>query len=78
MLKQKNNMMILRFRSTEEHKDLLKKVKKMKEFTEDIMDCLEGCMEDEEYSFRDGYRKEMSEDEPDYRGRYGYRRGGMR
>ena len=64
-------MVILRLRSKEEHKDLLKKVKKMKEYAEMIEDCLEDSVDDEEdYRYRD-------DDEENYRGsRYSYRRGG--
>lgn len=70
-------MVILRFRSAEEHEELLKKVKKMKKFTDEILECLEEKAESEDYGFRGGYRKDMMEDDPEYRGgRYGYR--GMR
>ena len=70
-------MMIVRFRSKEDHEDLLKKVKKMKKFTEDIEECLEDYMEEEDYGYRGSYHKEM-EEEPEYRGgRYRYRKGGM-
>ena len=75
---------MVRFRSKEEHKDLLKKVKKMKEFTEELEDCLEEAMEDEDFNFRGmsggSYRKDYDEDdmrmEERHNGRYGYRRGG--
>ena len=33
-------MVIVRFRNKEEHKDLIKKVKKMKEYAEMIEDCI--------------------------------------
>ena len=48
-------MVIVRFRNKEEHKDLLKKVKKMKEYAEMIEDCLEESIEDddEDYRYRD-------------------------
>ena len=70
-------MMIVKFRSREDHEDLLKKVKKMKKFTEDIEECLEDYMEEEDYGYRGSYRKEM-EEEPEYRGsRYRYRKSGM-
>ena len=74
-------MRIIRFRSNEEHKDLLKKVKKMKKFTEELEECLEEAMEDDEYGYRGGsgsYRKDWDDEEEDVKGRYGYRRGGMR
>lgn len=71
-------MMIVRFRSSEDHEDLLKKVKRMKKFTEEIEDCLEDAME-EGPEYRGGsYRKEDYEDYDMRGGRYGYRRGGSR
>jgi hypothetical protein len=74
-------MMVIKFRSSEEHEDLLKKVKKMKKFTEDLEDCLEEAMEDD-FEYRGGsYRKEYDEDDMKHyermNGRYGYRRGRM-
>ena len=67
-------MMIVRFRNQEDHGDLLKKVKKMKKFTEELEECLEDVLE-EDYDFR----KREWEEEPQYRGgRYGYRSGGRR
>ena len=70
-------MVVIRFRNAEEHEELVKKVKKMKKFTDEILECLEEKSEGEDYGFRGSYRKEMMEDEPEYRGsRYGYR--GMR
>ena len=69
-------MVILRFRSKMDHKDLLKKVKKMKEFTEDLEECLSEAYEDEDMDFRGGsYRKEWDDEEESVHGRYGYRRG---
>jgi hypothetical protein len=48
----------------------------MKEFTQDLEECLEEATE-EEYGFRDGnYRKDWEEeDEMMKNSRYGYRRG---
>ena len=75
-------MIMVKFRSSEEHKNLLKKVKKMKEFTEDLEECLEEAMEDDDFNFRGvsgGYRKNYDDDDmrmEDYRGRYSYRKGG--
>ena len=62
-------MVIVRFRDKEEHKDMMKKLKKMKEFIEEFEDCLEDKYEDDdEYEFRGGsYRKDMDE-EMDMRG----------
>ena len=68
-------MVIVRFRNKEEHKDLLKKVKKMKEYAEMIEDCLVESIEDDDEDYR--YR-----DDEEYKearlggGRYSYRRGG--
>ena len=72
--------MVIRFRNNEEHEDLLKKVKKMKKFTEELQDVLEECYEDEEFESRGGsYRKHWDDDEMEMRGgRYGYRRGSRR
>lgn len=64
-------MMIIRFRNDEDHSDMLKKVKKMKKFAEELEDCLEEAYDEPEY--RASYRREYDEDE--YRGRYGYKRG---
>ena len=68
-------MVIIRFRNKEEHKDLLKKVKKMKEYAEMIEDCLEESIEDddEDYRYRDDDEYEESRRGG---GRYSYRRGG--
>ena len=67
-------MVIVRLRNKEEHKDLLKKVKKMKKFTEELEDCLEDAMyedDDEEYRYRD------DEDYEESHGRYvNHRKGG--
>ena len=68
-------MVIVRFRNKEEHKDLLKKVKKMKEYAEMIEDCLVESIEDDDEDYR--YRDD--EDFEEMRrsgGRYSYRRGG--
>jgi hypothetical protein len=69
-------MMIIKFRSDSEHKDLLHKVKKMKEYTEMLEQCLEDAIYEEEPEYRGSYRKEYDEEEMHMRGgRYGYRRG---
>lgn len=68
--------MIMRFKSSEEHHDLLHKVKKMKKFTEELEDMLEDCLEDDDLEYRGGsYRKYYDEDDMRVEGRYGYRRG---
>ncbi len=71
--------MVIRFKSEEDHEYLLKKVKKMKKFAEELEDCLEEAMEEGEAEFRGGrYRDDDGyEDDPRMRGsRYSYRRGG--
>lgn len=72
-------MVVLRFRNKEEHKDLLKKVKKMKEYAEMIEDCLEEMTDDEDIEFRRGSYRRDEDEEMDMRGgRYRYRSGGGR
>ena len=70
-------MLVIKFRSNEEHSDLLHKVKKMKKFTDELEDMLEECYEDDDVDYRGGsYRKEYDEEDIHTRGsRYGYRRG---
>lgn len=58
-------MMILKYKSAEEARHLISKVKKMKKEIEEVIDCLESKEYDE-----DDY--DDYEDEPMYRG--GYRR----
>lgn len=70
-------MLVIRFRSNDEHSDLMHKVKKMKKFTEELEDMLNECYEYEEPEFRDN-RKYYDEDDMKVEGRYGYRRGGRR
>ena len=41
-------MMIIRFKSSSEAKDLLKKVKKMSKYSEELEDILEECVDDED------------------------------
>ena len=59
-------MVIVRFRSDDEHKDLLHKVKKMKEYAEMLEDCLEDAMSDEEPEYRHDW-DEYPEKEKSYR-----------
>lgn len=69
-------MVVMKFRDKEEHGDLMKKVRKMGKFIEELEDMLEECLEDQEYEFRSGsYRKEYEEPDMKMEGRYGYRRG---
>ena len=76
-------MMLIRFKSKKDHEYLLNKVKKMKEFTEDLEECLEEVMEEGEAEYRGGRYRDEEDDyendrEPRMRGgRYGYRRGRM-
>ena len=70
-------MMVVRFRNSEEHGDLMHKVKKMRKFTEELEDLLNECYEDDEPEYRGGrmYRREYDDDDMRMEGRYGYRRG---
>ena len=70
-------MMVIRFKSKEDHKDVMKKVKKMKEFIEDLEDCLEDVIE-EDADFRGGRYRDEYDDEMRHEGRYAYHRGGSR
>jgi hypothetical protein len=73
-------MMILKFKSSEEHHDLLHKVKKMEKFAAEVADMLEECYEEDDLDYRGGsYRKEYDEEDMRHMdGRYTYRRGGRR
>ena len=68
-------MMVIRFRSGEDHEDLMHKVKKMRKFTEELEDILKDCYEDDEPEYRGMYRREYDDDDMRMEGRYGYRRG---
>ena len=68
-------MMVIKFRSSEDHSDLMHKVKKMRKFTEELEDILKDCYEDEEPEHRGMYRREYDDDDMRMEGRYGYRRG---
>ena len=67
--------MVIKFRSSEDHSDLMHKVKKMRKFTEELEDILNDCYEDEEPEYRGSYRRMYDEDDVRMEGRYGYRRG---
>ena len=69
-------MIVVRFRSDNDHKDLLHKVKKMKEYSEMLEECLEDAMYDDEPEYRGvrSYRREYDDDDMRMEGRYGYRR----
>lgn len=75
-------MIVVRFKNSSDHEHLLKKVRKMKEFTEELEECLEEAMEDADYEYRGGsYRRDYDEDDMRHyekmNSRYGYRRGRM-
>ena len=67
--------MVIKFRNSEDHSDLMHKVKKMRKFTEELEDILNDCYEDEEPEYRGSYRRMYDEDDMRMEGRYGYRRG---
>ena len=66
------DMIVVRFRNKEDHEDILRKVKKMKKFTEELEECLEDVMDDE-MEYRGSYRKEWDEDEMSPKNRYSYK-----
>lgn len=66
-------MMIIRFKSSSEAKDLLKKVKKMSKYSEELEDILGECIEDEDEDA--DFREEDDELSTSHRrGRRRYRR----
>lgn len=74
-------MMIVKFRSNEEHEEAIKKVKKIKQFADELEDCLSQAMEDADYRtyyHRDRDRDRIYDDDYMYderrRGRYDYPR----
>lgn len=74
-------MMIVKFRSNEEHEETMKKVKKIKQFADELEDCLSQAMEDTDYRtyyHRDKDRDRIYDDDYMYderrRGRYDYPR----
>lgn len=66
-------MVILRFRSESEAKDMLKKAKKMYKFAKEFKECLEDKVEDD---LDEDYRYE-EEDDDERREVMENRRGGM-
>ena len=74
---------MIKFRSADEHSDLLKKVKHMKKYISELEECLEEAVDNEDFEFRDRrYPEYEPDDEEMYarrgRGRYHYRgRGRM-
>ena len=74
-------MMIVKFRSNEEHEEAIKKVNKIKQFADELEDCLSQAMEDADYRtyyHRDKDRDRIYDDDYMYderrRGRYDYPR----
>lgn len=65
-------MKVIRFKSRSHEEDTLRKLKKMKQFINDLEECFEDEDDVEYRSPR--YRDEDYEDE--HRSRYDYRRGG--
>lgn len=78
-------MMIVKFRSNEEHEEAVNKIKKIKQFADELEDCLSQAMEDADY--RTSYHRDRDRDrdrdriyDDDYmydergRGRYDYPR----
>ena len=75
-------MMVVRFRSESEGKDTLKKLKKMKAFVKELIECFEDKMDDEydddeDYREDDEYYDDMehSHKHPSHYRRGRYRRG---
>lgn len=71
-------MMVVKFRSSSEAKDTLKRLKKMHKFTKELIDCFEDKIEDDDDDFDDDYRDEEDWHDEDPRMKRRYRRGGMR
>lgn len=74
-------MMIVKFRSDAEHEETMNKVKKIKQFADELEDCLSQAMEDTDYRtyyHRDKDRERTYDDDYMYderrRGRYDYPR----
>jgi hypothetical protein len=74
-------MMIVKFRSNEEHEEAMNKIKKIKQFADELEDCLSQAMEDADYRtyyHRDKDRERTYDDDYMYderrRGRYDYPR----
>ena len=56
-------MIMIKFRSSDEHSDLLKKVKHMKKYISELEDCLEEAVENENLDYRDRRYPEYESDE---------------
>ena len=69
-------MIVVRFRSAEDHEALMHKVKKMRKFTEELEDLLNECYDNDTVEYRAGmYRRDYDDEDMRMEGRYGYRRG---
>ena len=64
---------MIKFRSADEHSDLLKKVKHMKKYISELEECLEEAVENEDLDYRD---RRYPEYEPDDEEMYARRGGG--
>jgi hypothetical protein len=76
-------MILVKFRNTAEHSNVLNKIKHMKKFMNELEECLEDVIEQEDLDFRDTRRHMDYEDEDEMYasrsgGRYGYRGGRSR
>ena len=71
-------MIMIKFKSANEHKELLKKVKHMKRYIAELEDCLEEAVENEDLDFKNKRYLDYDRDEEEMYarrggGRYGYR-----
>ena len=71
-------MIMIKFKSANEHEELLKKVKYMKHYIAELEDCLEEAVEQEDLDFRNKRYLDYDRDEEEMYarrggGRYGYR-----
>lgn len=67
-------MVILRMRSASKAKDLLKKVKKMSKYSEELEDILAECIEDEDEDDDEDFREDDEEPISSHHRRRRYRK----
>ena len=67
-------MIVVRFRDEEDSKELLHKVKKMREYAEMLEECLENAMDEEPEYRGTSYRRHYDDEDMRMEGRYGYRK----
>lgn len=67
-------MIVVKFKSSSEAKDLLKKVKKMTKYSEELEDILTECIEGDDDDDDDDYREDDKEMTVSHRGRRRYRK----